>query len=85
MNSARIVGPAVGAVNIKLQDVSGNVPVTRRYDKRQRAHQEAETRQRIVDATIALHESIGGPSTTVTAIAGRAGVSRLTVYRHFPD
>lgn len=59
--------------------------MTRRYDKRQRAQQGAETRQRIVDATVALHESIGGPSTTVTAIAGRAGVSRLTVYRHFPD
>lgn len=57
----------------------------RRYEKRQRAEREAETRRRIVDATIALHTSIGGPATTVTAIAARAGVSRLTVYRHFPD
>jgi AcrR family transcriptional regulator len=57
----------------------------RRYEKRQRAEQEAETRRRIVNATIALHASVGGPNTTVTAIAARAGVSRLTVYRHFPD
>lgn len=57
----------------------------RRYEKRQRAEQEAETRRRIVDATIALHAAVGGPATTVTAIAARAGVSRLTVYRHFPD
>lgn len=57
----------------------------RRYEKRQRAEGEAKTRRRIVDATIALHALVGGPATTVTAIAARAGVSRLTVYRHFPD
>lgn len=57
----------------------------RRYEKRQRAEAEAETRRRIVDATIALHAALGGPATTVTAIAASAGVSRLTVYRHFPD
>lgn len=57
----------------------------RKYEKRQRAEREAETRRRIVDATISLHASKGGPATTVTAIAALAGVSRLTVYRHFPD
>lgn len=57
----------------------------RRYEKRQRAEGEAETRRRIVDATITLHALVGGPATTVTAIAARAGVSRFTVYRHFPD
>lgn len=59
--------------------------MTRRYEKRQRAVRETETRRRIVDATIGLHEAIGGPATTVTEIARVAGVSRLTVYRHFPD
>lgn len=58
--------------------------VTRPYKKRVRAAQEAETRRRIVDATIALHESQGG-ATTISDIAKRAGVSRPTVYRHFPD
>jgi AcrR family transcriptional regulator len=57
----------------------------RSYVKRRRAVQEAATRRRIVEATIALHESIGGAATTITAIAERAGVSRVTVYRHFPD
>lgn len=57
----------------------------RPYVKRTRAAREAATRRRIIDATIALHASLGGPATTVTAIADRAGVSRVTVYRHFPD
>ena len=36
-------------------------------------------------ATRALHEEVGPAATTITAIAERAGVQRLTVYRHFPD
>ena len=44
-----------------------------------------ETRSRIVKATRALHEEVGPAATTITAIAARAGVQRLTVYRHFPD
>ena len=44
-----------------------------------------DTRQRIVEATVELHETLGPAATTVTAIAERAGVQRLTVYRHFPD
>jgi AcrR family transcriptional regulator len=59
--------------------------LTRPYVKRARAERETETRDRIVEATIELHDSIGGLGTTVTAIAARAKVSRPTVYRHFPD
>ena len=44
-----------------------------------------ETRRRIVEAVVALHEEVGPAATTVTAIAERAGVERLTVYRHLPD
>ena len=44
-----------------------------------------DTRLRIVEAMVELHEEIGPVATTVTAIAERAGVQRLTVYRHFPD
>lgn len=44
-----------------------------------------ETRQRIVEATVALHEEVGPAATTISAIAERAGVQRLTVYRHFPS
>jgi AcrR family transcriptional regulator len=57
----------------------------RKYELRQRAEREAETRQRIVEATVALHEEVGGLSASISAIAERAGVTRATVYRHFPD
>lgn len=32
-----------------------------------------------------LHEELGPRNTTISRIAERAGVQRLTVYRHFPD
>ena len=57
----------------------------RRYELRRRAERQAETRRRIVEATVALHESLGVVRTTVSDIAARAGVERATVYRHFPD
>lgn len=57
----------------------------RKYTQRRRADLRAQTRARIVDATVALHEEVGPERTTVSAIADRAGVERLTVYRHFPD
>lgn len=44
-----------------------------------------ETRRRIVEAVVELHEEVGPAFTTITAVAQRAGVQRLTVYRHFPD
>ena len=52
---------------------------------RRRAEQVDQTRQRIVEATVELHGSVGPASTTIAAIADLAGVTRLTVYRHFPD
>jgi AcrR family transcriptional regulator len=57
----------------------------RAYQKKRRAEQEAETRQRIVEAMVDLHREVGPARTTISAIAERAGVERLTVYRHFPD
>ena len=45
----------------------------------------AETRQRIVEATVELHGTVGPARTTIAGIAEQAGVTRLTVYRHFPD
>ena len=58
---------------------------TRKYELKQRAERQAETRQRIVEAMVALHGEVGPARTTVSAIAERAGVERLTVYRHFAD
>lgn len=57
----------------------------RSYKMRERAKSQEETRQRIVEATMKLHEEIGPRATTISAIAEEAGVQRLTVYRHFPD
>ena len=50
-----------------------------------RAEQVNETRERITAATARLHTSIGPANTSVAAIAEEADVTRLTVYRHFPD
>ena len=58
---------------------------TRKYTKTRRAEQQDETRARIVEATVKLHESLGPAQTSIMAIAEAAGVQRLTVYRHFPD
>jgi len=59
--------------------------MARAYKLKRRAERQDETRQRIVDATIELHQSIGAAQTTISEIAKRAGVGRVTVYRHFPD
>lgn len=57
----------------------------RKYTQTRRAEQQDETRARIVEATVKLHEALGPAQTTISAIAEAAGVQRLTVYRHFPD
>jgi AcrR family transcriptional regulator len=59
--------------------------MTRTYQLKQRAQQQEKTRQRIVEATVHLHETLGPARTTISAVAQQAGVERLTVYRHFPD
>jgi AcrR family transcriptional regulator len=57
----------------------------RSYRMAKRLEDVDETRQRIVEAAVALHGTVGAAHTTVSAIATRAGVQRSTVYRHFPD
>jgi AcrR family transcriptional regulator len=57
----------------------------RRYTLKVRGRKLAATRARIVEATMQLHQELGPRRTTISAIAERAGVERLTVYRHFPD
>jgi AcrR family transcriptional regulator len=57
----------------------------RQYVKKVRAEREEETRQRIVEAAVALHLERGPAQTSIAAVAERAGVNRVTVYRHFPD
>src|SRR5918996_5539545 len=57
----------------------------RPYRRRLRAENEADTRQRIIESAVALHLERGPAQTSINAIAERAGVNRVTVYRHFPD
>jgi len=59
-------------------------PAKRRYRKRKRAESEEETRRRITEAAVELHGTVGPASTKLTQIAELAGVSRMTVYNHFP-
>ena len=56
-----------------------------KYELKERARRQAETRQRIVEAAVDLHTSVGPARTTISAIAARAGVERHTVYAHFAD
>ncbi len=59
--------------------------MARNYTLKRRAESQAETRQRIVDAAIDLHSTLGPAKTTISMIAERAGVQRHTFYSHFPD
>jgi AcrR family transcriptional regulator len=59
--------------------------MARNYTLKKRAEQQAETRQRIVEAAVDLHSSVGPAATTFSMVAERAGVQRHTLYAHFPD
>ena len=57
----------------------------RKYELKARAAAQEETRRRITEATVGLHLEVGPAQTTISEIAKRAGVQRLTVYNNFPD
>ena len=56
----------------------------RRYSTVRRAAMAQETRQRIVDAALALHAERGILGTKPAQIAARAEVALTTFYKHFP-
>lgn len=56
----------------------------RAYRLQKRAESQDATRERIVEATVALHAAQGVAATSYVQIAERAGVGPATVYRHFP-
>jgi AcrR family transcriptional regulator len=81
-----LVGTAVKGV----AEVGTGKPYNRgmkrgKYELKKRAERQEETRLKIARATLELHESVGPSLTTRSAIAQRAGVTRPTVYSHFPD
>jgi AcrR family transcriptional regulator len=57
----------------------------RPYVQTTRLQLQEQTRLRIVEALVELHQKVGPKNTTIAAVAKRAGVQRLTVYRHFED
>ena len=67
--------------------LSSDFPVEsqRPYRMHRRSDNIDDTRLKIVEATVELHGTVGPSATTVMGIADKAGVTRATVYRHFPD
>jgi AcrR family transcriptional regulator len=72
-------------VSISFGIVFSEMTNKRKYEMKKRAKRQRETRCRIVEATVELHRTRGPANTTISEIAQRAGVNRLTVYNHFPD
>jgi AcrR family transcriptional regulator len=58
-------------------------PTKRKYELKKRAEEMAKTHQRITEAAIELHGTVGPARTTMSAVAKRARVERRTLYRHF--
>lgn len=52
---------------------------------RKRAEAAEKTRQRLVEAAVRLHGTVGPRATTMSDVAEAAGVTRATLYRHFGD
>jgi AcrR family transcriptional regulator len=57
----------------------------RKYEMKRRAERMQQTRQRITEAAIELHRTVGPARATVSAVAEKAGVQRHTYYAHFPE
>lgn len=69
----------------RVDEEGGDGRPARPYRMDERARAVDRTRQRIVEAAVDLHGEVGPLAATITEIADRAGVTRVTVYRHFPD
>ncbi len=59
--------------------------MTRQYRMAKRAAAQEDTRERIIQATVTLHDEQGIALTSFSDVASRAGVGAATVFRHFPD
>jgi AcrR family transcriptional regulator len=59
--------------------------MARKYEMKRRAERVQETRRRITEAAVELHQTVGPARTTVSAVAEKAGVQRHTYYAHFPE
>jgi AcrR family transcriptional regulator len=68
--------------DLSINEYGADVP--RRYTLGKRAETKAETRARIVAATLRLYQEMGVAEATVPAIARAADVAPATVRNHFP-
>ncbi len=59
--------------------------MAKKYEMKRRAERMQETRRRITEAAVELHQTVGPARTTVSAVAEKAGVQRHTYYAHFPE
>ena len=59
--------------------------MARKYEMKRRAERMQQTRRRITEAAVELHQTVGPARTTVSAVAEKAGVQRHTYYAHFPE
>jgi AcrR family transcriptional regulator len=57
----------------------------REYRMKKRAEVQARTRDKIINATMQLHDQVGISATSYLDVAQRSGVGVATVYRHFPS
>jgi AcrR family transcriptional regulator len=71
-------------LNIESINESQSMNTRRTYNLGRRAETAAETRQRLVEATAALHHERGISAVSLRDVAERAGVSVGTAYHHFP-
>lgn len=58
--------------------------MTREYRMRKRAEAQDRTRERIIQATMQVHDEKGVAPATFAEIAARAGIGQATLHRHFP-
>jgi AcrR family transcriptional regulator len=56
----------------------------RKYRMSKRAEDAQKTRDRIIQATMLLHDEHGVAATSYPMIAERAGIAAANIYRHFP-
>lgn len=80
-----VPGPAPASVAAPSSEAQPPPLPARKLRLKVRAERMDETHRRIAQAAYELHASVGPARTTVSAIAERAGVQRLTVYKHFPN
>jgi AcrR family transcriptional regulator len=75
----------VPTVKVQCTTLCDNSAMPRKYEMKRRAERQKETRRRITEAAVELHQSVGPARTTISAIAEKAGVQRHTYYAHFPE